>query len=57
MSLVLVTWDAYATTLDATHLLTQHGATYKGFAVVSGLKFDGAVSVDNEVHRMVARWM
>jgi len=34
--LVLGTWDAYATTLDATHLLNQRGTPYKCFAVVSG---------------------
>ena len=50
-------WDpllgTYATTFDATHLLTQRGKPYEGFAVVSRSKFDRAVSVDNALGRTV----
>ena len=35
-------------TFDATHLHIQRATPYKCFAVVSGSKFDGAVSVDND---------
>src|SRR5262245_52314503 len=38
---------------DATDLLTQRGTPYRCFGVVSRSKFDGGVSVDNAVLKMV----
>src|SRR5262245_4130109 len=38
---------------DATDLLIQRGTPYRCFGVVSGSKFDGGVSVDNAVLKMV----
>jgi hypothetical protein len=38
---------------DATHLLNQRGSPYECFAVVSRSKLDGAVSVENEVQKIV----
>src|SRR5262245_45235937 len=40
-------------TFDATHLHIQRATPYKCFAVVSGSKFDGAVSVDNDCIELV----
>src|SRR5262245_12378743 len=38
---------------DATDLLTQRGTPYRCLGVVSGSKFDGGVSVDNAMLKMV----